>query len=391
MRLVAAIRRAWRILAAAPRWYLATAGRRRRRGGSTTHVLFCLCDHYEPGTGGVSAAIARDRVTDLLERYPPLADKHCDSHGQRPGRTWFFPPHYHVDGALKRLVDLCARGYGEIELHLHHGKHTPDTAENLRQTIAQCVEEYAQFGIFGHVDGTPTYGFIHGDWAFANSRGNRFCGVDDEIDVLRETGCYADFTFPSDNEANPRHINALYYAKYDAGRTRSFDSGTDVRVGGADPGGLMLVQGPMFPYFKEGKVLGLRILTDVIDGAIPVTDERVDAWVRSGICVQGREDWVVVKTHTHGATDASAVLGDEMDRIFTRLEAKYNDGVDYCLHYVTARELYNIIKAAEAGVPGADPAQYRDFLVARPRYDPSPQIDEASPQLQELIAKTYRG
>jgi len=153
----------------------------------------------------------------------------------------------------------------------------------------------------------------------------------------------------------------------------------------------MLVQGPMFPYFKQGKALGLRILTDVIDGAIPVTDERVDAWVRSGISVQGRENWIVVKTHTHGATDAGAVLGAEMDRIFTRLETRYNDGVDYCLHYVTARELYNIIKAAEAGVPGPDPAQYRDCLGGRPRYDASPQSDEASPLLQELIAKTYRG
>ncbi|MEP6938743.1 MAG: hypothetical protein ABI846_03190 [Rudaea sp.] len=353
--------------------------------------MFCVCDHYEPGTGGVSADVARGRVSELLDRYPPLADKHRDCHGRRPGRTWFFPPHYHVDGSLKRLVDLCERGYGEIELHLHHGKHAPDTAQNLRRTIDRCIEEYALFGVFGRVGGAPRFGFIHGDWAFANSRFNRFCGVDDEIDILRDTGCYADFTFPSDNEANPRQVNALYYATYDASRTRSFDTGTEVRVGGTDPGGVMLVQGPMFPYFKQGRASGLRILTDVIDGAIPVSEARIDAWVRSGISVRGREDWVVVKTHTHGATDAAAVLGDEMDRIFTHLESRYNDGVDYCLHYVTARELYNIIKAAEAGAPGSDPSEYRDFLVAPPRYDSSPQIAEASPELKELIAKTYRG
>jgi hypothetical protein len=34
------------------------------------------------------------------------------------------------------------------------------------------------------------------------------------------------------------------------------------------------------------------------------------------------------------------------------LESVYNDGKNYVLHYVTAREMYNIVKAAEAGKSG---------------------------------------
>ena len=42
------------------------------------------------------------------------------------------------------------------------------------------------------------YAFIHGNWSLCNSRPDgRYCGVNNELDVLRETGCYADFTLPS--------------------------------------------------------------------------------------------------------------------------------------------------------------------------------------------------
>ena len=77
---------------------------------------------------------------------------------------------------MKDLVALCYRGYGEIELHLHHGKTAPDTEENLRQIIEQTVLEYSEFGIFGLENGRNRHGFIHGDWAFDNSRNGMFSG-----------------------------------------------------------------------------------------------------------------------------------------------------------------------------------------------------------------------
>ena len=44
------------------------------------------------------------------------------------------------------------------------------------------------------------------------------------------------------------------------------------------------------------------------------------------------------------------------------LEARYRDQSGYRLHYVTARELYNVIKAAEAWETG-DPSQFKDFSI----------------------------
>jgi hypothetical protein len=56
-----------------------------------------------------------------------------------------------------------------------------------------------------------------------------------------------------------------------------------------------------------------------------------------------------------------------MRQAYEYLESRYNDGVRWKLHYVSAREMYNIVKAAEAGKTG-DPGQYRDFVIARPQY-----------------------
>jgi hypothetical protein len=89
--------------------------------------------------------------------------------------------------------------------------------------------------------------------------------------------------------------------------------------------------------------------------------------VRTGIHVEGRPEWVFVKVHTHGTQerDMDTLLGPQMHAMHDHLEKVYNDGVNHVLHYVTAREMYNIVKAAEAGRAG-NPADYRDFHLPPP-------------------------
>jgi hypothetical protein len=47
------------------------------------------------------------------------------------------------------------------------------------------------------------------------------------------------------------------------------------------------------------------------------------------------------------------------------LKAKFNDGKRWSLHYVTAREMYNIVRAAEDGYKG-NPREYRDYEILPP-------------------------
>lgn len=377
------------LLSVTRKWLISRAFRSTRSRPCPAHVIFCLVDHYEPGTGEVSADIEKGRVERLLTKWPKLADRHRDAFGNRPRISWFLPPHYHRRGNLKALVSLAERRYGEIELHLHHGKSAPDTAEHLAHTIRLCVTEYGRFGVFGNENGQKRYAFVHGDWALDNSRRNgRMCGVDNELQVLIDTGCYADFTFPSCNEANPSQINSIYYARGKPGRRKSYNRGVPAHMGRASDGDLLIVQGPLHPIFVNGWPSSLRVFGDDIAQGKPPTKKRIDLWVNTWIHIEGRTDWVFVKVHTHGAEDADVILGEDMDRALDYLEDRYNDGKKYVLHYASARELYNMIKAAEAGELGG-PEHYRDYRIARPAYDSSPPVFEASEELRRAVYKTY--
>jgi hypothetical protein len=270
------------------------------------------------------------------------------------------------------MSNLCCAGFGEIEMHLHH---CHDTADGLREKLEKRKAAYARFGALTTAGPGPksAFGFIHGKWSLANSRGAEYCGVNGELSVLREAGCYADFTFPAWGRMQPRKQNRIYYATNDADRPKSYDTGVDVEAGRAPSGDLMIFQGPGrrsgVPR-RVGRIPGAArtldrlFLTCAVEAHLPPRPARVDRWVGANVCVKGRPDWVFVKVHTHGARPES--YNSYFDRnaalLHERLTKRYNTG-DWRLHYVTAREAYNIVKAAEAGKSG-DPEAYRDYVIA---------------------------
>lgn len=371
------------------KYFLSQHKRLKIKQNAPIHIIYCMVDHYESGTGYVDSQTEIDRVNDLLDKYPNLVKEHRDTSGNLPKRTWFFPPHYHRYYTLKRLVSLCERGYGEIELHLHHGKTRPDTSDNLEMTIKQCIKEYSYFGIFGAQGNLKRYGFIHGDWALDNSRHGKYCGVNNEIDILIKTGCYADFTFPSTNEANPSQINSIYYAKDNPSKPKSYNTGILVKKFGTYQRGLMVIQGPIYPFFKSKSFLGLRVCGGSIDSALPITSNHVNSWIYTGIHIEGHRDVIFVKLHMHGAAHSASALGKEMEFIFNYLETNYSDGSRYILHYMTAREMYNVIKALEAGQEAERIEEFRNYEVKAPIYDSSPNISESSEELRAFVYKTY--
>ncbi|HLL25941.1 MAG TPA: hypothetical protein VK427_27575, partial [Kofleriaceae bacterium] len=88
-------------------------------------------------------------------------------------------------------------------------------------------------------------------------------------------------------------------------------------------------------------------------------------WISQGIHVEGRPEWVFVKVHTHGAIEktAASLLGDGGAALHTALRGYMQRG--WGLHYVTAREMYNVARAAMDGKTG-DPNAYFDYDVPPP-------------------------
>lgn len=339
---------------------------------TTRHLMFCFVDHYEPGWEQPSYETECARVARWHEDYPKLCEGHRDADGRAPVHTFFYPEEEYRPEHLNALADLCRMGLGEIEIHLHHDN---DTEAGLREKLRRFTELLATRHDALPRDaasGQPRWSFIHGNWALDNCHpSGTGCGVNNELIVLREEGCYADFTLPAaPDPCQTSTINRIYYATDDPHRPKSHDAGVRVAVGRPAQGDLMIIQGPLGLMWHNRK-FGLvpRIENADVRTSSPPTPARVDAWVETGIHVEGRPEWIFVKVHTHGTQerDIGTLLGPKMAEAFSHLEAKYNDGREWKLHYVSARETYNIIKAAEAGLAG-DPNAYRDHLIPRPRY-----------------------
>ncbi|MBI3320803.1 MAG: hypothetical protein HYZ91_00880 [Candidatus Omnitrophica bacterium] len=337
-------------------------------GVRPTHVMFCLVDHFEPDWNHATLDEQLARVERWAAAYPALAARHRDADGCHPRHSFFYPAEVYQPAVAERLARLCRDGFGEVEMHLHHDG---DTSETLAKRLERAKTDFARHGLLARdrSTGAVRFGFIHGNWALDNARRDgKWCGVNNELSLLHALGCYADFTLPSaPSETQTRKINSLYYALDDPRAPKSHDTGCDVRVGRAPNGELLIVQGPLTLNWRRRKY-GLlpRIENGELSASNPPSPERVDLWIRASIHVVGREEWVFVKVHTHGAkpSNAEALLGGSLEAMWTSLETRSTAARAFRLHYVTAREMYNIIKAAERGESG-DPGSYRSYELIR--------------------------
>jgi hypothetical protein len=253
-----------------------------------------------------------------------------------------------------------------VEVHLHHGVTHPDTGTNARDTLVAFRDRLAALGCLSYESGSDQsrYAFVHGNWALANSSRGRYCGVDDELQILADTGCYADFTLPSaPDPSQPLKINALYECRGPLSRRAAHRRGRDLVAGRPPKMFPLIMQGPL--WLSRAARPGTRRLyieNGALTAALPPTLARLRAWIRPAIRVAGREDWVFVKLYCHGMDprDTPALLGEPMTDFLRSVTGLARSSRDLRLHFVTAREMVNIALAACDGLSG-DPGSYRDY------------------------------
>jgi hypothetical protein len=314
-----------------------------------THVYFCFADHFEPYWGRPGQEEARRRARSWIEQYPVVAARHRDSAGRPPRHSFFYPEEEYDQEILDGLASLVRAGYGDVEVHLHHDA---DNAAHMRETLLRFTRLlHEQHGLLRREGDDIAYCFIHGNWALDNSRPDgRWCGVDDELKVLVETGCRCDMTMPSaPSDTQTRKINSIYFARGRTGQRKAHDHGRDVRRGQwGQPGELLLVQGPLTLNWRERR-LGLvpRIESGEISADAPPRASRVALWESCGVRVEGAPEHLFIKVHTHGAEGATArMLFEEggFETLWSALEAQFRDRPGYTLHYVSAWEMYEKIR-----------------------------------------------
>ena len=339
---------------------IARAAFSRRRVGyeGTRHLFFAIVDHFEPFWHNRDRAVALSRVEPWHRRYAEIAERFRDRGGRPPRHAFFYPEEEYplAPECVEMLAALYRRGLGEVEVHLHHDH--DDSAALRARLLAYKHALRDRHGLL-HSDpqsGETVYAFIHGNWVLANSgvRGSG-CGVDDELVVLRETGCYADYTLPSaPHPSQPPMINRIYYAAGDHTRARAHFRGRDAERGKAGGPGPLLVTGPLAVNWRRRR-RGLipAIENGDLTGLNPPSADRVDAWVRANVAVAGHPRWIFVKAYTHGAQERNArrLLGEgpgSLAGLFTDLLARYDDGDRYVLHFSTPWEMYRAVKVLES-------------------------------------------
>lgn len=363
----------------------------RRMPAKAGHLLIALADHFEPAFMP-QKSLARafydeqeGRIESWCRAYPRAAYDGRDSEGRPFVHTYFYPAEQYDRGLVARLAEHCKAGWGEIEVHLHHGVQTPDNAENTRRQLVSFRDTLAEeHGCLSYLDGfgMPRYAFVHGNFALANSAGGRGCGVDSEMQILADTGCYADMTLPTavPHPAQTAKINSLYECKLPLWSRAPQRRGRDLESGRAPRAFPLIIQGPLMIVLSPRSSRLLSIENGAVTGRNPLSVPRLEVCKRAAIHVKGRPDWRFIKLHCHGMDprQQEALLGAPFTRFLSDLIENARQRGD-TLHFVTAREMVNIMFAACDGRDG-NPGQYRDYRLKRvqatsfdPRY-----VDDAT-------------
>jgi len=351
----------------------------RRLPRGTVHLILAVADHFEPsivpGNGFARAAYdeQEQRVECWCRDYSGAIGTWRDDEGFPLKHTYFYPAEQYDRGLVGRLAEHCRSGWGEIEVHLHHGMEAPDTAENTWRQLIRFRDTLAsEHGCLAY-DGEskiPRYAFVHGNFALANSAGGYGCGIDCEMQILAETGCYADLTLPAStfHPAQIAKINSLYECGLPLGQRAPHRKGRDLRRGLAPRIFPIMLQGPLMLDFDGSSRSRLgRFENAALTGPNPPSIRRLRLWKQAAISVQGKPDWIFIKLHCHSMDPGSkeAVLGASMQKFLRELVEGAPQRHE-TLHFVTAREMVNIVLAACDGKNG-NPGEYRDYRFRRTR------------------------
>ncbi|MGB7282745.1 MAG: hypothetical protein WBE13_10820 [Candidatus Acidiferrum sp.] len=277
-------------------------------------VWLAVADHYEPYWNGADDTTACDRVQRWRKAWPEIAARSVkDSAGRSPKYTFFYPQEEYRASLLDQLAEMAQAGIADVEIHIHHDREGRqnfiDRMSSFRETL------HREHGLLRAHNGSLTFGFIHGNWALDNSLANGYrCGLNDEITLLNQLGCYADFTMPSgDSPSQSRIVNTIYWCKDDPNRPKSYDWGAAIKAGDEKEGDLLMIPGPFglrwrgrwVPRTEQGELASYD----------PPTAYRAKRWL--DLAPRFGSD-VFIKLFTHGTQErhSELLLGKGLEQLF---------------------------------------------------------------------------
>lgn len=335
-------------------------------------LIFTIANHFEPAWkpngGGHDLETQRRRLDVWHKMARKTGEAVADADGTKFRHTNFYPAEQYDYEILEQMAAMQSEGLGDVEIHLHHGIETPDTSENLRKTLIEfrdCLAEEHKCLSRLNGKGKPMYAFVHGNLALANSCGGRFCGVDDEMRILQETGCYADMSLPSaPDRTQVPVLNKIYECGLPVTEKVPHRKGKRVAAFGNQPQLPLIFTGPLvFNWTRRVKGVPIPRLDD---GALvynqPMDLARLNRWTSANVTVKNRPEWIFIKLYCHGFFnhDQSACIGEDARAFFSEIVENGEKTGEYSVHFATAREAFNMVWAAIDGKSGS-PNDFRNY------------------------------
>ncbi len=311
-----------------------------RKPAKRLWLLFA--DHYEPLWNGADEHTGAERVARWATRWPAIARQFQDSTGMPPRYTFFYPEEEYRPRLLEPLERMTSDGIADVEVHVHHDG---EGQQNFVDRISSFTETlFSRHGLLRKDKGRVTFGFIHGLWALDNSRPDgRFCGLNNELSLLRDLACYADFTMPSGaSPTQARLINTIYWAVDDPHKPKSYDTGVPVTPGGKATGDLLMIPGPFGLRWAQ-RVMP-RIEYSELCSYDRATEYRVRRWLELAPRIG---DDIFLKLFTHGTQERHSQYLLEGGLEFTlSLITRQCQCAGLDLHFSTAWEMRQAVDAA---------------------------------------------
>ena len=339
------------------------------------HVMIAVCDHFEPFHGvGKDEALAR--VATWRREFAQLAREFRDADGQPPKHTFFYPIEQYD-------ADVVGAARGSLPRHRQRDRGASPPRKRHRRksrasTLEQGAERLAGHGLLSRDErGALRYGFVHGNWALDNSHPEgRHCGVRDELARPPRDRLLRGFHAPLRARTARRPAPSMRSTTPAPPSTpKSHDRGRRVRADRdpqrADDDELLIVQGPLALNWQRRKF-----------GLLPAhrkqRPHRGESAHRATACASGSTAASPSRAGRTGSsssctptartpTNTRMLLGEPM-RAFHRALAEMA-AADPALrfHYVTARELVNILHAAEVRRTPASRAAFAIIAIAQKR------------------------